>query len=374
MPKGEIEMKKVFLFLVCIMFLLGGCGVMSNNGEISSYPTNEVLAMETTTIENQEYYLVKTESELKSIGETYSLAGNYVLDNDITLTEEWEPIGNDEYPFIGVFDGNGYTIYNLTVTKKSDNMGFFGATEGATLKNIVLEDAQIDILSFFPISYNAIDTEIVDCSVNANKQSSSDDAGLQTALGYDEEETLVDKLLYSDYQNMTVAEFDTLVLDTFKDTDTLLAVIEDLTDYYDSDSEEYTFIKYTLPASYSEIISNSSTGSFEGILIKERTAGRVLMDTIEFSCHVTYKCSYEIVNNTVTVLQRDHILQEFDTQMQDYLECQSEEFLEAENAKQELSQKIEEISEKLSSDDICFTAQLNQLMLLDANGEYRVIK
>lgn len=374
MPKGEIEMKKVFLFLVCIMFLLGGCGVMSNNGEISSYPTNEVLAMETTTIENQEYYLVKTESELKSIGETYSLAGNYVLDNDITLTEEWEPIGNDEHPFIGVFDGNGYTIYNLTVTKKSDNMGFFGATEGATLKNIVLEDAQIDILSFFPISYNAIDTEIVDCSVNANKQSSSDDAGLQTALGYDEEETLVDKLLYSDYQNMTVAEFDTLVLDTFKDTDTLLAVIEDLTDYYDSDSEEYTFIKYTLPASYSEIISNSSTGSFEGILIKERTAGRVLMDTIEFSCHVTYKCSYEIVNNTVTVLQRDHILQEFDTQMQDYLECQSEEFLEAENAKQELSQKIEEISEKLSSDDICFTAQLNQLMLLDANGEYRVIK
>lgn len=374
MPKGEIEMKKVFLFLVCIMLLLGGCGVMSNNGEISSYPTNEVLAMETTTIENQEYYLVKTESELKSIGETYSLAGNYVLDNDITLTEEWEPIGNDEHPFIGVFDGNGYTIYNLTVTKKSDNMGFFGATEGATLKNIVLEDAQIDILSFFPISYNAIDTEIVDCSINANKQSNSDDAGLQIVLGYDEEETLVAQLLYSDYQNMTVAEFDTLVLDTFKDTDTLLAVIEDLTDYYDSDSEEYALIKYTLPASYSEIISNSSTGSFEGILIKERTAGRVLMDTIEFSCHVTYKCSYEIVNNTVTVLQRDRILQEFDTQIQDYLECQSEEFLEAENAKQELSKKIEEISEELSSDDICFTAQLNQLMLLDANGEYRVIK
>ena len=89
---------------------------------------------------------------------------------------------------------------------------------------------------------------------------------------------------------------------------------------------------------------------------------------------MTYKCSYEIVNNTVTVLQRDRILQEFDTQMQDYLECQREEFLEAENAKQELSQKIEEISEELSSDDICFTAQLNQLMLLDANGEYRVIK
>ena len=106
-------MKKVFLFLVCIMFLLGGCGVMSNNGEISSYPTNEVLAMETTTIENQEYYLVKTESELKSIGETYSLAGNYVLDNDITLTEEWEPIGNDEYPFIGVFDGNGLSLIHI---------------------------------------------------------------------------------------------------------------------------------------------------------------------------------------------------------------------------------------------------------------------
>lgn len=367
-------MKKVVLFCVCIIFLFGGCGVMSNGGGISSQSTNEGAAMQTTTIENQEYYLVKTENELKAIGKTYSLSDNYMLDANITLTEEWEPIGNDEHPFIGVFDGNGYTIYNLTVTKKSDNMGFFGATEGATLKNIVLEDAQIDILSFFPISYNAIDTEIVDCSINANKQSNSDDAGLQIVLGYDEEETLVDKLLYSDYQNMTVAEFNTLVLDTFKDTDTLLAVIEDLTDYYDSDSEEYTFIKYTLPASYSEIISNSSTGSFEGILIKERTAGRVLMDTIEFSCHVTYKCSYEIVNDTVTVLQRDRILQEFDTKMQDYLEYQSEEFLEAENAKQEISKKIKEISEELSSEDMCFTAQLNQLILLDENGEYRVVK
>lgn len=78
-------------------------------------------SMQTTIIDDKEYYLVTTENELVSIGSSYPLSGNYILDNDITLTDEWQPIGNENEPFTGIFDGNDYTIYNLTVTKRYDN-------------------------------------------------------------------------------------------------------------------------------------------------------------------------------------------------------------------------------------------------------------
>lgn len=70
------------------------------------------------------------------------------MDNDITLSEEWIPIGNPDEPFTGIFDGNGYVIDNLTVTKRTKDMGFFGAAEGAVIKDLILENAKIDVLSF----------------------------------------------------------------------------------------------------------------------------------------------------------------------------------------------------------------------------------
>ena len=69
-------------------------------------------------------------------------AGEYELTADITLTGEWLPIGNNDNPFTGTFDGKGHTISGLTVTDNSNWVGLFGAVTG-TVKNVAIVGANI---------------------------------------------------------------------------------------------------------------------------------------------------------------------------------------------------------------------------------------
>lgn len=85
---------------------------------------------------------IATANDLKKIGkhEDYPLNGYYKLTADIDLGgEDWTPIGtttNDaiEGSFAGMFDGDGHTVYNFTVTAKNDSgscrYGFFGVLTG----------------------------------------------------------------------------------------------------------------------------------------------------------------------------------------------------------------------------------------------------
>ena len=70
---------------------------------------------------------------------------------DIDLTDvEWAPIGTDaNNKFKGTFDGQGYTISNLTYVneeKSASPVGLFGFLNG-TVKNLNLENVTIDALS-----------------------------------------------------------------------------------------------------------------------------------------------------------------------------------------------------------------------------------
>ncbi len=53
----------------------------------------------------------KYETTLKA-----DMNGKYFLVNDIELNEEWTPIGNEENPFTGEIDGEGYTIKNIKIS------------------------------------------------------------------------------------------------------------------------------------------------------------------------------------------------------------------------------------------------------------------
>ena len=77
-----------------------------------------------------------------------SMNGHYKLVADIDLnTVEWTPIGSNATPFTGVLDGNGYKIKNLTITGTVSNIaGLFGVSSGI-IKNIILEDVNVDINS-----------------------------------------------------------------------------------------------------------------------------------------------------------------------------------------------------------------------------------
>ena len=83
--------------------------------------------------------------------QTIELAG------DLDMADvDWTPIGYETkktsstigasiYAFAGTFDGKNHIISNLTVTtEKNDNAGLFGATNYATIKNLTLEDVNID--------------------------------------------------------------------------------------------------------------------------------------------------------------------------------------------------------------------------------------
>ena len=83
---------------------------------------------------------------------------NIVLSGDIDLNDlltrsiesNWTPVGTEAEPFTGVFDGNGYTIKNLTLVETEAKegkayIGFFGYAKNATIKNVTFENVYINI-------------------------------------------------------------------------------------------------------------------------------------------------------------------------------------------------------------------------------------
>lgn len=131
---------------------------------------NTDITLEATTVDGQEYYLLTTAEDLLAIGDVYPLSGNYMLANDITMSGEWSPLGNSKNPFTGIFDGNGYTIYDLTAAPEAN--GFFGVAKDAVIGNVVLENANFD--GFFPMVHHSTGTEIEGCSINAKAQKQSE--------------------------------------------------------------------------------------------------------------------------------------------------------------------------------------------------------
>ena len=89
---------------------------------------------------------ISNRAELEAINN--NLSGTYHLTADIDLSDaEWIPIGNNGSPdfFTGILDGQGHVIRNLRITSGSiDNAGLFYIINGATIKNLKLENTNIN--------------------------------------------------------------------------------------------------------------------------------------------------------------------------------------------------------------------------------------
>ncbi len=98
----------------------------------------EEAEIETITIKGVTYCLIFNEEQLRAIGtEAYGMDLNYLQQDHIQLSEEeWIPIGTQDHPFTGSYNGNGFEIFGLT-----DYL--FGAAEDAHLYNITLRDYEI---------------------------------------------------------------------------------------------------------------------------------------------------------------------------------------------------------------------------------------
>lgn len=92
--------------------------------------TNSVDTRHATVRVTAKQETITTEEELRNM----KPAGNYILQNDITLTEDWTPI---DY-FEGTLDGNGHTISNVVINRAdTGGVGFFKtAGNGAVIKNL----------------------------------------------------------------------------------------------------------------------------------------------------------------------------------------------------------------------------------------------
>ncbi|MFA5203320.1 MAG: GLUG motif-containing protein [Lentisphaeria bacterium] len=98
---------------------------------------------------------ISTIEELQKIGNdpSYTRDGRYWLTQDLDASETatWHdgagfvPVGTTTAPFIGVFDGNGHVIRNLTINLTiEDNAGLFGTLGGGgELRNLGVEGVEV---------------------------------------------------------------------------------------------------------------------------------------------------------------------------------------------------------------------------------------
>ena len=101
-------------------------------------------------------YLILNPIQLNQLRNFLNQSGVYFkLMADIDLTEfledenpdqGWQPVGNSSSAaFKGILDGNGKTIKGLWIKRTStDNVGFFGYSTGATIKNVAIEASTIE--------------------------------------------------------------------------------------------------------------------------------------------------------------------------------------------------------------------------------------
>ena len=103
------------------------------------------------------WYHISNEDQLValsniSITESHPVENaNFVLDNDIIISDENKGkinlFSDSESPFSGVFDGNGHTIFNFDDASGitgGGNKGFFAFANGATIKNLTFDGADVD--------------------------------------------------------------------------------------------------------------------------------------------------------------------------------------------------------------------------------------
>ncbi|MDR1868509.1 MAG: hypothetical protein LBQ82_00835 [Treponema sp.] len=103
-----------------------------------------------TTPPVDEIITIYSQADIAKIGveQTHPLSGNYLLANDIVL-ENWPPIGDQESPFTGVFDGDVKKItltgFDGAAVSGKTYLGIFGYVKGASASaKAVIKNLTID--------------------------------------------------------------------------------------------------------------------------------------------------------------------------------------------------------------------------------------
>jgi hypothetical protein len=132
------------------------CSMLTYNSEGNYYEIWDSDDLETMACRvNSTYSQVVSEPILVDNEASYKL----MADIDMSGVTHWVPIGTTFSPFSGKFDGNGFTISNLKITKTTTyhelwqgwldihSVGFFGNVRNGDIENITLDHFIINVQS-----------------------------------------------------------------------------------------------------------------------------------------------------------------------------------------------------------------------------------
>lgn len=111
-------LKQVFMTLSLIFLVAAGFALPADSVQAATYTPISKL------------------SDFQKIRENPS--GNYRLTKNINLGKagKWVPIGTEDEPFTGSFDGAGHLLKGIKITGAKDFCGLFGYTSFASIKNL----------------------------------------------------------------------------------------------------------------------------------------------------------------------------------------------------------------------------------------------
>ena len=101
--------------------------------------------------------------------------------------EGWEPIGSEDNPFYGTYNGDGYQISGLKIDRPDDtNVGLFGYISGrsvdSVVKKAVIQDVHLNDVQITSkyivgslVGYSNYNTEIIGCTAHDIDLQYSDD-------------------------------------------------------------------------------------------------------------------------------------------------------------------------------------------------------
>ena len=125
-----------------------GTALSSDTDDVTFVSINEngsmVKAVFLPVAEGEDVIKIYTAEDLINVANNKS--GNYVLENDIDMSGiSFTAIGTKADNFMGIFDGQGHVIRNITINNTAQGQGVFGYTsDSAVIRNLGAENITIN--------------------------------------------------------------------------------------------------------------------------------------------------------------------------------------------------------------------------------------
>ena len=181
MTKGNGRMKKIVTLVFVLLTLLTAAASAESYTQADFEWAEAVQDQSTLTLKEQAKYLdivkqrqrgiallamggadtpfqIASAAQLAELaqyvnaGDATFVSAHYVLTDDVNLSAygNWTPIGTEDQPFMGVFDGQSHVVTGLKIDRAGEGcQGLFGYVSGtddahkAQIKNVAVRDAQI---------------------------------------------------------------------------------------------------------------------------------------------------------------------------------------------------------------------------------------